>query len=181
MTSRDIETADLQDGDVLLWRNRSLISIAGRGAYSHAGMAASWDDTWMCMEVREWVGGRCVTLQSQVDKYPGKIDVYRAREELWQQVSWPQVTGTMRSFSGCDYGWWHLLRASTLHLPGIRLFSTASARDNGNGNPPFCSEAVSAAYRLAGLDPVPNLANRLTEPSDLGRSAAFQPICTLVP
>ncbi len=39
--------------------------------------------------------------------------------------------------------------------------------------PPFCSQAVSLACRRGGVDPVPNLADRLTEPADLSRSPFF--------
>jgi hypothetical protein len=34
----------IRDGDLLLFRRRGLISIAGRGDHSHAAKAAWWDD-----------------------------------------------------------------------------------------------------------------------------------------
>src|SRR4029079_15323530 len=58
--------AQILDADLLLWRRRGLIASAGRGAYSHAGKAAWWGDDLFCLEVREWRGGRAVTLESQV-------------------------------------------------------------------------------------------------------------------
>ena len=42
-------------------------------------------------------------------------------------------------------------------------------------------EAVSRACRRGGVDPVPNLADRLTEPGDLARSAFFGYRFTLLP
>ena len=61
---------------MLLFRRRGLIAIAGRGEHSHAAKAAWWGDDLFCLEVREWHGGRAVTLESQVAKFPGRIDVY---------------------------------------------------------------------------------------------------------
>ena len=56
------------DGDLLLFRRHSLIAVAGRGEHSHAAKVAWWDDELFCLEVREWHGGRAVTLESQVKK-----------------------------------------------------------------------------------------------------------------
>ena len=60
----------ISDGDLLLFRRRSLISIAGRGTHSHAAKAGWWDGELFCLEVREWHGGRAVTLESQVKSSP---------------------------------------------------------------------------------------------------------------
>ena len=40
----------------------TVIAIAGRGRHSHAAKAAWWGDDLFCLEVREWHGGRAVTL-----------------------------------------------------------------------------------------------------------------------
>ena len=58
---RYIALADVRpnigDGDLLLFRRRGLISIAGRGDHSHAAKAAWWEEDLFCLEVREWRGG----------------------------------------------------------------------------------------------------------------------------
>ncbi len=71
----------IRDSDLLLFRRRGLISIAGRGDHSHAAKAAWWDEELFCLEVREWHGGRAVTLESQVRRFPARIDVYQANPE----------------------------------------------------------------------------------------------------
>ncbi len=137
------------DGDILLWRGRGLMSrmiaTAGRSEYSHAGMAAWWHDDLMCLEVREFVGGRCVTLESQVKRCSGRVDVYRLATQRRGDVSMATAVSKMKGFAG----------------------------------PPFCSEAVDRAYLAAGLDLVPRLRGRLTEPADISRSAALEYVCTL--
>ena len=52
--------------------------------------------------------------------------------------------------------------------------------DDASTWPPFCSQAVSMADRQGGIDPVPNLADRLTEPADLSRSEFYEYRFTLI-
>ena len=48
--------------------------------------------------------------------------------------------------------------------------------------PPFCSQACAMTDRIAGgVDPVPHLSDRLTEPADLARSTFYEYAFTLVP
>ena len=52
------------------------IAVAGRGCHCHAAKAAWWDRDLFCVEIRSLSGGRAVTLSSQVQRRPGRIDVY---------------------------------------------------------------------------------------------------------
>ena len=174
----------IADGDLLLYRRRSLISIAGRGRHSHAAKAAWWEGDLFCLEIREWVGGRAVTLSSQVRRYPGRIDVYGTNPEgRWPEYDRAGASRFMRRLAGCDYGWFGLLCAAMLHLPLIRWFVRAETDDQANGSrPPFCSDACARADRIGGgVDPVPFLSDRLTEPADLARSPFYRYRFTLTP
>jgi hypothetical protein len=44
----------VRDGDLLLFRSRGLISIAGRGDHSHAAKAAWWNDDLSDWHPSEW-------------------------------------------------------------------------------------------------------------------------------
>ena len=174
----------VRDGDLLLFRRRGLISVAGRGEHSHAAKAAWWNDELFCLEVREWHGGRAVTLESQIKKYPGQIDAYRANaHERWPEYDRTRATSFMRRLAGCDYGYAAVLAAAMLHLPFVRLGVRAEVDDHAiDRRPPFCSHACAMADRLGGgVDPVPHLADRLTEPADLARSPFYQFLFTLIP
>jgi hypothetical protein len=174
----------IADGDLLLFRRRGLIAIAGRGTHSHAAKAAWWNDDLFCLEVREWHGGRAVTLRSQVERHPSRIDVYRANaHERWPEYDRARATKFMRRLAGCDYGYAAVLAAAMLHLPVVRLAVWAEMDDSAiDRRPPFCSHACAMADRLGGgVDPVPHLADRLTEPADLARSPFYQYFSTLVP
>lgn len=101
----------------------------------------------------------------------------------------------MIEITGIDYGWVNLARAALLHLPVIRFLVRPEERDDGGSQesevahasppslslPPFCSQAVSSAMRAGGIDPAPNLADRLTEPGDLARSPVYAYKFTLFP
>ncbi len=171
------------NGDLLLFRRRSLISIAGRGEHSHVAKAARWDGDLFCLEVREWYGGRAVTLSSQVSRHPGRIDVFAANAgERWEDYHRDGALLIMRRLAGCDYGYRNVLAASLLHLPIARLFAKPITDDGSQtALPPFCSEAIAHAERTGGgVDPVPHLADRLTEPADLARSPFYQYKFTLI-
>ena len=93
----------------------------------------------------------------------------------------------MEQFCDVPYGWGNLLADAVRHLPIPALLLPAPPElknedcDRWPFNHPFCSQAVSAALRAGGLDPVPFLADRYTEPADLARSLAFGRPYTLIP
>lgn len=190
----------IRDCDLLLWRRQGLIAIAGRGVHTHAALALWWDERLFCVEVREWVGGRAVTLASQVRRFPGRIDVFRANSiglpeftrrdgqalgyDRGQYFDRRGAAQRMRAFCGCRYGYGHIVRASLYHLFGARLVvrPLVDDRDVDEGSP-FCSEAVALAIREGGgVDCVARLADRLTEPANLAQSKFYEEYrCTLVP
>jgi hypothetical protein len=174
----------IEDADLLLFRRCSVIAIVGRGEHSHAAKAAWWDDDLFCLEVREWHGGRAVTLASQVAKFPGRIDVYRSNPtNRWPEYDRTRSTHLMRRLAGCDYGYAAVLAAAMLHLPFVRMAMRAEIDDSAiDRRPPFCSQACVMCDRVGGgVDPVPHLADRLTEPADLARSPFYEYTFTLIP
>ena len=174
----------IRNADLLLFRRRGPIAIAGRGVHSHAAKAAWWGEELFCLEVREWHGGRAVTLASQVRRFPGRIDVFRANpNNRWPEFDRQRSSQLMRRLAGCDYGYVAVARAAMLHLPVVRWWVRASTEDGAiDRRPPFCSQACAMADRMGGgVDPVPYLADRLTEPADLARSPFYEYQFTLIP
>jgi hypothetical protein len=190
---------EIRDADLLLFRRRNrlgrLISVGGRSQYVHAAMAGWWNDRLMCVEMTSG-GGRAQLLSNLVARWPGVIDVYAIQKgrEKGRAFSRKRALKVMIGITGIDYGWINLLRAALLHLPLLRFLVRPEENDDGKNQksevataappssfPPFCSQAVSAAMRAGGIDPVPNLTDRLTEPGDLARSAVYQYRFTLVP
>jgi hypothetical protein len=176
-TPYNLARAKILDGDLLLFRSRDwytrLIAVAGRTEYVHAAMAGWWSGRLMCVEMTSG-GGRAQLLSNLVDRWPGACDVYRANATK-RRFSRQKALSAMIAITGRPYGKWNLCRAALMHLPLLRFLVPADMDDVENSPwPPFCSQAVSMACRSGGVDPVPNLADRLTEPADLGRSPFFE-------
>ncbi len=173
--------ADIRDGDLLLFRGRGLasrlIGVAGRSDYTHAARAVWWGVDLFCCEVRELRGGRAVTLVSQVRKYPGAIDVFEVNpSNRWREYDRRGAVRYMRRLAGCDYGYLGVLQAALRHAPLWRFLVRPDSDDQrAPDQPPFCSQASTMADRIGGgVDPVPHLADRLTEPADLARSPFYR-------
>lgn len=171
----------IRDGDLLLFRGRGLLSrligVAGRSEYTHAARAVWWGDLLFCCEVRERKGGRAVTLESQVQKYPGMIDVFETNpSRRWDDYDRRGAVSYTRRLAGCDYGYLGVLKAALRHLPLWRFLIRPDMNDQKRtSQPPFCSQACAMADRLGGgVDPVPHLADRVTEPADLARSPFYR-------
>ena len=172
---------DIREGDLLLFRGRGPVSrfigVAGRSRYTHAGRAVWWGKDLFCCEVRELKGGRAVTLESQVRRFPGLIDVFEVNPcGRWREFNRRGAVRYMRRLAGCDYGYLGVLLAALRHLPLWRFLVKPDSDDlRVNEQPPFCSQACAMADRLGGgVDPVPHLADRLTEPADLARSPFYR-------
>lgn len=174
----------IDDADVLLFRRRDVISAVGRGVHNHAALVAWWDGDLFCLEVRGGYGGRAVTLESQVARHPGRIDVYAADPD-GQRPDFDRrgAVRRMRRWMGRPYGYGALFALALRRLPLLRLILPAVTNDRDDeASAPFCSQACAEALRTGGgVDPVPNLADRMTEPADLARSAFLRYRCTLVP
>jgi len=82
----------------------------------------------------------------------------------------------MRRLAGCDYGYVGVMKAALRHLPLWRFLVRPDLNDRRQSSqPPYCSQACAMADRLGGqVDPVPHLADRLTEPGDLARSPFYR-------
>jgi len=163
----------VKEGDVLLFRCdqgllAKLISVAGRSPYIHAGLAVWWEGRLLCLETVQGRGARISHLSALLRSYDGVL-VRRVKVRFNRKAA----VGYMRDLIGKPYGWWSLARATLLHCFLWRFLVTPDLDDKANSTLPFCSQAVAAALRAGGVDPVPNLADRLTEPGDLARSAAL--------
>jgi hypothetical protein len=175
---------NISDGDLLLFRRRCAISVVGRGEHSHAAKAVWWNGELFCLEVREWHGGRAVTLESQVRTFPGRIDVFQVNpRNRWKDYDRDAAVRFMQRLCGGGYGYSGLILAACMHLPIVRWFVKPDLDDAEiDRRPPFCSQACLMGDGIGGgVDPVPHLADRLTEPADLARSPFYKYRFTLTP
>lgn len=176
----------IRNGDMFVFRNGGAIGAEGRNPASHIGRAVWVFDTLLCAESREFYGGRCRPVSGSVRRYPGRIDVYRPKcsHQLRERMAEIAVRQT-----DIEYSYAGIWRASLNHMPVVRWAlrkagvhvdthytdMTPSKWDE----PKFCSwfSIFVDRYAARGLgeafDPVPNLAERFTEPADLVRSSSY--------
>lgn len=190
----------IKEGDVLLFRGdgfiSQLISRIGKGVHSHVAMA-SWraepgSSTLECVEFREFRGGRTVTLKSQVNNHPGKIDVFRVSPsytkvsfvtgEVITQLKYDGLAATnyLRDLTGLPYGWERIWTMLKRHISVLRLFLDPVVSDEESDQTyPVCSTAVCRTIQHVYVDPVPYKPNWLVEPADLARSSLLNYMFTL--
>lgn len=159
------------NGDLLLFRRRGWISRYGRGDYSHAGMAAWWGSSLQVLESREFRGTLSTRFSLRLS--PGQVvDVFRP------QCDDAAREAAMRGFVQClglPYGYWPVLLAILCHVPILNLIVERFVKPSDDGLVRFdraahCSQRYSNVWRrFAGIDWVPNLADCLVAPNDLGR------------
>jgi hypothetical protein len=132
---------------------------------------------------------RRVPLVRYVREHPGLIDWYVSAPSAWYTggdkprfFDRNAAAEAMLGLVGRRYGVGNLLRVGLRHLPLCGLLAPVPG-DFAHEAPgsPFCSEAVAWAIWRGGVDPVPGLVDRLTEPGDLARSLFFEKKGTLVP
>lgn len=188
----------LLDGDVLLFQGTGpfarLIRWAGRTRYSHVALVVkSKRGRIMVAEAREGLVGsvRLVPLSNAL-KGSVAVDLYRVRDATADQLE--LVAARAEELLGQAYGWATILRMATAHLPLWllrklpvvgRLLGRAPAWSDNDREPSaasmVCSEYVARCWREGGgVDLVPNLADRSTEPGDVARSAALASMGSLV-
>lgn len=172
----------MKNSDLLLFRGRSLVSVMGRGIYTHAAMFAWWEKEPFCMEVTQFYGGRAVHLGQLIKLNPGRIDVYSSNPGNRWLFHRENTVKCMRQLMGCHYGYRNIFRVALQYIPVLRSFFRPSIEDTHKGlHPPFCSQACMIAYREGGgVDPVPLLSDEFTEPNDLARSPFFEYQFTLL-
>ena len=189
----------LQEGDILLFRGEGLISFLIKrytgGVHSHVALASKYNNTWMCVEFREFKGGRSVSLLSQVEENKKNIDVFRPVktisydkmdkngniclvEKKYTKDIASAMTEDIIKWTGQPYGWINIFKMFLRFIPFARIFQQ-NINDDDVAKAKVCSTAVTVALRKEFMDPVPYLADERVSPADLARSPVLQYLFTI--
>lgn len=189
----------IQEGDILLFRGSGVIGFLIKrytgGVHSHVALAHKDGDVLECVEFREFMGGRSVSLKSQVDNSPLNIDVFRpvksiSYEEMdaegntklieknYTEETASAMTEDIIRWTGQPYGWSNIWKMFLRFIPGARLFQQ-NINDDEVAKAKVCSTAVTVALRRNFMDPVPYLADDRVSPADLARSPILQYLFTI--
>ena len=189
----------IKEGDILLFRGSGTIGFLIKrytgGLHSHVALAHKDGDILECVEFREFMGGRSVSLKSQVDNSPLNIDVFRpvksiSYEEMdaegntklieknYTEETASAMTEDIIRWTGQPYGWSNIWKMFLRFIPGARLFQK-NINDDEVAKAKVCSTAVTVALRRNFMDPVPYLADDRVSPADLARSPILQYLFTI--
>jgi len=189
----------IKEGDILLFRGSGAIGFLIKrytgGLHSHVALAHKDGDILECVEFREFMGGRSVSLKSQVDSSPLNIDVFRpvksiSYEEMdaegntklieknYTEETASAMTEDIIRWTGQPYGWSNIWKMFLRFIPGARLFQQ-NINDDEVAKAKVCSTAVTVALRRNFMDPVPYLADDRVSPADLARSPILQYLFTI--
>ena len=189
----------IKEGDILLFRGSGVIGFLIKrytgGVHSHVALAHKDGDVLECVEFREFMGGRSVSLKSQVDSSPLNIDVFRpvksiSYEEMdaegntklieknYTEETASAMTEDIIRWTGQPYGWSNIWKMFLRFIPGARLFQQ-NINDDEVAKAKVCSTAVTVALRRNFMDPVPYLADDRVSPADLARSPILQYLFTI--
>ena len=189
----------IKEGDILLFRGSGTIGFLIKrytgGLHSHVALAHKDGDILECVEFREFMGGRSVSLKSQVDSSPLNIDVFRpvksiSYEEMdaegntklieknYTEETASAMTEDIIRWTGQPYGWSNIWKMFLRFIPGARLFQQ-NINDDEVAKAKVCSTAVTVALRRNFMDPVPYLADDRVSPADLARSPILQYLFTI--
>lgn len=196
----------IRDGDVLLFRSKGWVARtirwATRSTYSHAGLAAWWGEDLMLLESREFRGCRALRLSNALAA--GEVHLFTASPFADAALNRRRVVECARVRLGQSYGWKAILQDAVGRLPVLALLNAlgvlrkipvlggllarlpwGQAYSVDDLEDPTervkCSTYVAWAWRMGGLDLVPNLADRSTDPGDLSRSIGLRYVGALEP
>lgn len=193
----------IERGDVLLYRGFSFVSFLISGftdsVYTHVAVVDKFDldGEPFCelVQFREFKGGMASSLWRDVEKYSGKIDVFRPErsaevseyDETTKSVKTvavpfdsERVLSKMRKITGQEYGYARILALWFRAAPLARFFTPKSVL---NATPerlvfPVCSSSVSWCFSKTGYLLVRKNPN-WTTPGDLAYSPRLSYLFTL--
>jgi hypothetical protein len=168
----------IHDGDVLLYRGRSLASRVIRWAtgspYSHAGLAVWWNRRLMVLEAVE--KGVVVTpLSSNVRGYHGDVEWFTSTEAITPEER-QRIVEVAQKELGKEYATWKAVLLGLRRLLGLGIDRRDSVRRERKL---FCSLYVAAVYNAIGRDLTKGISDSFTSPADIARSPFLRRVAAL--
>jgi hypothetical protein len=163
----------IKDGDVFLYRGKGIVPRMIRwlthSTYSHAGVAAWWNERLMVMEA-VMRGVRVTPLSRNLFQHKGSVEWFTCKKEISEEDRLRMVIFAQEEL-GKSYARWKAV------LFGLKVLFK---RDLGKKdelrmeNKLFCSQYVARIYNAIGLDLKKNREDRFMSPGDLARSPLLE-------
>jgi hypothetical protein len=161
--------SSIRDGDVLMYRGRSLpsrlIQWATGSRYSHAGLAAWWNGRLMVLEA---VGkGVVVTpLSANVRRYHGDVEWFTCVEYVPASDRNRMIEFAQQEL-GKEYARWKAIKL------GLRILFQKGEKQRDElrrARQLFCSQYVAEVYNSVGKDLKRGASDRFMSPADVASS-----------
>ncbi len=158
---------EIQDGDIVLFRGKSLISRiirwVTRSDYTHAGILAWWNGRLMLIEA---VANGIVASRMSivVYKYSGHVELWTTKNKLVRS----EVLRAAQLLLGKRYSTIKLFRNLKRMILGCGRREAPDPEEPPEGF--VCSEFVSRVWRAGGIDLSHDSPDMFTKPSDIARS-----------
>ncbi len=163
----------IKNGDVFMYKGRGLISSVIRwvthSPYSHAALAAWWNQRLIVMEAI----GRGVIVNPasrSIRHYRGDVEWFSCKKEISEDDRLRMVKFAQEEL-GKSYGRWKAI------LLGIKILFERDfeKRDRLKREKKlFCSEYVAQIYNSIGLDLKKGRSDRFTKPGDIANSPLLE-------
>jgi len=163
----------IRNGDVFMYKGKaifsSIIRWVTRSPYSHAGMAAWWNERLMVMEAK---GNGVVAspFSRSIGHYKGGVEWLTCVKEISDEDRLRMVVFAQEEL-GKSYGRWKAI------LLGIKILleRDLDRRDRLRAeNKLFCSEYVARIYNSIGLDLKKQTSDRFMKPVDIANSPLLE-------
>ncbi len=152
-----------------MYRGRSLLSriiqYMTRSPYSHAGLAAWWNDRLMVMEAVA-KGVVVTTLSANVRSYHGDVEWFTCVEEI-PETDRHQMIQFAQQELGKEYARWRAV------MLGLKILSQKDRKQRDRLRRErrlFCSLYVAEVYNAIGKDLKKGVSDRFMSPADLAGS-----------
>jgi hypothetical protein len=164
-----LNRSKIKDGDVLMYRGRSLasriIQIVTGSTYSHAGLAAWWNDRLMVLEAAGQ--GVIVTpISRNIRSYSGSIEWFTIVEDIPKNQRLQIIRFAQREL-GKEYALW---RAVLLGIFVLFQRNPESRDRLRREERLFCSHYVAESYNSIGMDLKKGVSDRFMSPGDIAAS-----------
>lgn len=164
---------EIRDGDILLYKGQTVVSrlieFFTRSEYSHAGIAAWWNERLMVVEATH-KGVFVDTLRRSIGRYNGDVEWWSCKKEIKiDQPARNQMVKYAQKLLGSEFAFGGLLLFPCKQIICfvIDLFKRGPLRKVKRF---FCSSLVSAIYNHINLDLRKDKNDLFTSPADISNS-----------
>lgn len=168
----------IKNGDILLYKGKGFVSnfikLCTRSQYSHAGIAAVWNNRLMVLEAVS-KGVVATPLSENISKYKGDVEWFASQKPISATKRTKMV-----QFAQLELGKSYAFLTLAITAIRVLFIKEIDKRDNlKRSGKLFCSYYVAQIYNSVNLDLKKNKSDRFMSPQDIADSSILKRMCPL--